>query len=164
MLDSAYFDADTGAAGTQSKAAIERQKKEEKRLQRKLQKKREKEMKKATGKSAKETFKKPAKPWFASKEQEEERKRREDKMSLAELAEEAVEWSEEIDPMTGNILYLNVNTNEMMNNVPRSLAAKRQLEFENSKRKREFDFALARIRKLEFETKNRLLITGGRKK
>ena len=85
-------------------------------------------------------------------------------MSKEELATEADEWKEIIDPMTDNIFYQNIITFEMMTNVPRAVAAKRQIEFDNSKNKKNFDEAQRRITKFELVTKNRLLITGGRKK
>eukprot|EP01039_Chlorochromonas_danica_P008918 gene8917-9836_t len=103
-------------------------------------------------------------PWYASAEQIAQRKAREDRMTMQELANEAPEWKECIDVMTENIYYLNVNTNEMMTTVPRAVQSKRQLEFENSKNKKAFDEARLRIATLEKVTKNRLLLTGGRKR
>lgn len=108
--------------------------------------------------------KKPEKPWFATKEQEMARREREEKMSTAELALEADDWKEMIDPMTENVYYLNIYTNEMLTTVPRAITAKKQLEFENSKNKKSYDDAKRRIDHLELVTKKRLLISGYRKK
>lgn len=157
--DSAYIDPETGQK-TLSAAAIKRQEREE-RMARKSKKKNGSSRK---SKKSSKKINKPKKAWFANKEQEEERKAREDKMSVVELAMEAGEWKEEIDVLTENIYFININTNEMMTTVPRAVQAKRQLEFENSRKKRDFDVAQRRIQRLEMETRNRLLITGGRKK
>jgi hypothetical protein len=126
----------------------------------------------ASGKMAKRSKKKknndsgrpPGVQWYATLEETMARREREDKMSNAELALEAAEWKECVDIMTENIYYLNVLSNEMMTSVPRCVAAKRQLDFENSKNKRNYDEAQKRIQRFELTTKNRLLITGGRKK
>lgn len=149
--DTEYVDPDTGER-TVSAQELKRRKREE----------RIKEKRSIKRKSKK--IMKPQKAWFATREQEDERRTREDRMSMVELAMEAAEWKEEIDVMTENIYFININTNEMMTTVPRAVAAKRQLEFENSRKKRDFDIAQRRINKLDMETKNRLLITGGRKK
>eukprot|EP01034_Spumella_vulgaris_P024182 gene24183-30498_t len=106
----------------------------------------------------------PGVQWYATVEETMARREREDKMSNQELALEAVEWKECVDIMTENIYYLNVLSNEMMTTAPRSVVAKRQLEFENSKNKKNYDEAQRRIQRFELTTKNRLLITGGRKK
>lgn len=108
--------------------------------------------------------KKPEKPWYASKEQEMARKSREDKMPLADLALEANDWKQEIDPMTENVYYLNEFTNEVMTTTPRAIHAKKQLQFENSKNKKSYDEAKKRIDYLELVTKKRMLISGYRKK
>jgi hypothetical protein len=158
--DSEYIDPETGQK-TVSAAEIKRREREE-RMKAKQDAKRSKGSRKSKKSSKK--INKPKKAWFATKEQEEERKLREDKMTVVELAMEAVEWKEEIDVMTENIYFININTNEMMTTVPRAVQAKRQLEFENSRKKRDFDVAQRRIHRLELETRNRLLITGGRKK
>jgi hypothetical protein len=68
------------------------------------------------------------------------------------------------DQITENIYYQHIKTFEMMTNMPRTVAAKRELDFENSKNKKNYDEAQKRIAKLELMTKNRLLLTGGRKK
>jgi hypothetical protein len=107
---------------------------------------------------------KPEKPWYATREQALERKMREDRMPLAELAAEADDWKQEVDPMTENVFYLNDLTNEMVTYTPRAIHAKRQLEFEHSRNKKSFDDAQRRIQHLEAVTKNRLLISGYRKK
>lgn len=149
--DTEYVDPDTGER-TISAQEIKRRKREERIKEKRASKKKSKKILK------------PQKAWFATREQEDERRAREDKMTLVELAMEAGEWKEEIDVMTENIYFININTNEMMTTVPRAVAAKRQIEFENSRKKRDFDIALQRINRLDMETKNRLLITGGRKK
>ena len=66
--------------------------------------------------------------------------------------------------MTENVFYLNDLTNEMVTYTPRAIHAKRQLEFEHSRNKKSFDDAQRRIQHLEAVTKNRLLISGYRKK
>lgn len=149
--DTEYVDPDTGER-TISAQEIKRRKREERIREKRTSKKKSKKILK------------PQKAWFATREQEDERRAREDKMTLVELAMEAGEWKEEIDVMTENIYFININTNEMMTTVPRAVAAKKQIEFENSRKKRDFDIALQRINRLDMETKNRLLITGGRKK
>lgn len=103
-------------------------------------------------------------PWYATKEQEDERREREEKMTNAELALEAPHWKEMVDVMTENIYYQNILTNELMSAVPRAVAAARQMEFENSKNKQNYDAAQKRIANLELVTKNRLLIDLTRKK
>ena len=115
-------------------------------------------------KNKKGKFVKPDEPWYASAEQLDARAEREDKMTLHELALEADDWKECVDIMTENIYFQNVKTNELFSTVPRAVAAKRQLEFENSKNKKNYDDAQKRIQKLEDIIKNRKLITGGRKK
>jgi hypothetical protein len=107
---------------------------------------------------------KPDRPWFASKEQQLERREREDRLSLPELAIEADDWRQQVDPITENTFYLNDMTNEMMTTTPRSIHAKRQLEFQNSRNKKSYDDAQKRIQHLDMVTKNRLLISGLRKK
>jgi hypothetical protein len=109
----------------------------------------------------KKRFEKPKEPWYASADQLDERADREDKMSPEELALEADDWKECIDIMTENIYYQNVKTNELFSTVPRAVAAKRQLEFEQSKNKKNYDEAQKRIQKMELMIKNRKLITGG---
>lgn len=115
-------------------------------------------------KKNKKKLEKPAEPWYATPEQLDARNEREDKMTPQELAAEADDWKECIDIMTENIYYQNVKTNELFSTVPRAVAAKRQLEFENSKNKKNYDEAQKRIQKLENILKNRKLITGGRHK
>jgi hypothetical protein len=107
---------------------------------------------------------KPDKPWYATKQQELERREREDKMSPQELALEAGDWKETIDPYTENVYYINIYTNEMMTVVPRAILAKKQVDFENSKNKRSYELARLRIKKMEDVTKNRLLMSGIRKR
>jgi hypothetical protein len=107
---------------------------------------------------------KPDRPWFASKEQQLERREREDRLPLPELALEADDWRQQVDPITENTFYLNDMTNEMMTTTPRSIHAKRQLEFQNSRNKKSYDDAQMRIQHLDMVTKNRLLISGLRKK
>lgn len=115
-------------------------------------------------KGKKKKFEKPEQPWYATADQLDARAEREDKMSLLELSLEADDWKECIDIMTENIYYQNVKTNELFSTVPRAVAAKRQLEFENSKNKKNYDEAQKRIQKLEDMIKNRKMITGGHKK
>lgn len=115
-------------------------------------------------KNKKNKLDKPAEPWYATADQLDARNEREDKMTPQELAAEADDWKECVDIMTENIYYQNVKTNELFSTVPRAVAAKRQLEFENSKNKKNYDEAQKRIQKLENILKNRKLITGGRHK
>lgn len=115
-------------------------------------------------KKKKGKIEKPAEPWYATAEQLDARNEREDKMTPQELAAEADDWKECIDIMTENIYYQNVKTNELFSSMPRAVAAKRQLDFENSKNKKNYDEAQKRIQKLENVLKNRKLITGGRHK
>jgi hypothetical protein len=119
------------------------------------------EKRKAKEDKKKKKFDKPQEPWYATAEQLDERAEREDKMSPQELALEADDWKECIDVMTENLYYQNVKTNELMSTVPRAVAAKRQLEFENSKNKKNYDDAQKRIQKMELMLKNRKMITGG---
>ena len=51
---------------------------------------------------------------YAAKEQAQARKEREERMPLAELAAEADDWKQAVDPMTDNVYYLNDLTNEGM--------------------------------------------------
>lgn len=104
------------------------------------------------------------KPWYATSEQVEARKKREDKMTPEQLAKEADDWRERIDPITENIFYLNIKTNEIMSSLPKSLEAKRQLDFQNSKNKKYYDDAQKRISRLETMINHRKLIAGGTKK
>jgi hypothetical protein len=113
---------------------------------------------------SKKKSQKPEHPWYANAEQERARKERETKMTPQELAAEAEDWKECIDPMTENVYWLNVHTNEMLTGVPRSWQMKKQLDFEESKNKKSFDDAMRRIQHLENTTKNRLLLTGHRKR
>ena len=122
------------------------------------EKKKEKELKK------KKRLEKPIEPWYATAEQLDIRAEREDKMTNLELSLEADDWKECIDIMTENIYYQNIKTNELFSTVPRAVAAKRQIEFENSKNKKNYDEAQKRISKMEDMIKNRKLITGGKKK
>jgi len=115
-------------------------------------------------KGKKKKYEKPEHPWYATADQLDARAEREDKMSLLELSLEADDWKECIDIMTENTYYQNIKTNELFSTVPRAVAAKRQLEFENSKNKKNYDEAQKRIQKLEDMIKNRKLITGGHKK
>ena len=55
------------------------------------------------------------------------RKLREDAMSLAELAEEAEDWKEMMDPITDKLYYRNIISLENFEGVPRSVQAKKQL-------------------------------------
>jgi hypothetical protein len=104
------------------------------------------------------------KPWYATSEQVEARKKREDKMTPEQLAKEADVWRERIDPITENIFYLNIKTNEITSSLPKSLEAKRQLDFQNSKNKKYYDDAQKRISRLETMINHRKLIAGGTKK
>lgn len=104
------------------------------------------------------------KPWYATSEQVEARKKREDKMTPEQLAKEADVWTERIDPITENIFYLNIKTNEIMSSLPKALEAKRQLDFQNSKNKKYYDDAQKRISRLETMIHHRKLIAGGTKK
>jgi hypothetical protein len=104
------------------------------------------------------------KPWYATSEQVEARKKREDKMTPEQLAKEADVWKERIDPITENTFYLNIKTNEIMSSLPKSLEAKRQLDFQNSKNKKYYDDAQKRISRLETMIHHRKLIAGGTKK
>jgi len=104
------------------------------------------------------------KPWYATAEQVEARKKREDKMTPEQLAKEADVWKERIDPITENIFYQNMKTNEVMSSLPKALEAKRQLEFQNSKNKKYYDDAQKRILRLETMIHHRKLIAGGTKK
>ena len=104
------------------------------------------------------------KPWYANAEQEAERKDRESKLTPQELAAEAEDWKECIDPMTENTYWLNIHTNEMVTSLPAAISMKKQLDFEESKNKKSFDDAMKRIANLDNVTKNRLLLTGTRKR
>mmetsp|Transcript_19751 Transcript_19751/g.27140 ORF Transcript_19751/g.27140 Transcript_19751/m.27140 type:complete len:2215 (+) Transcript_19751:40-6684(+) len=104
----------------------------------------------------------PGVPWTATVEEQIARKEREDAMSVADLALEASEWKEMLDPITEKIYYQHVLTWETMTSIPRAVAAKKQLDFENSKNKKNFDEAQKRIARLELVTKERMLIYGGR--
>ena len=122
------------------------------------------EKKKQKEEKKKKKFEKPKDPWYASAEQLDARAEREDKMTPEELAAEADDWKECVDIMTENIYYQNIKTNELFTTVPRAVAAKRQLEFQNSKNKKNYDDAQKRILKLEQVLKNRMLITGGHRR
>jgi len=146
------------ARETRRLAAEEKKKRKEDGLQD------SKKKKKKVNKMGKEVFVKPARPWFADKQQEAERKAREDAMTKEELAAEAGDWEETIDIRTTNTIYVHKITNEMMTGLPRAVQAKRTIDFENSRKKKDYDEAIKRIQRLDMETGHRLLITGGRKR
>lgn len=102
------------------------------------------------------------KPWYATPEQEEQATIRESKLSLQELQIEALEWEEKVDFYTGNQYYFNTVTYEVRNSIPYPLKIKRQLDFENSKMKKNFDEAKQRVESLKYKLENRLLLTGKR--
>ena len=101
--------------------------------------------------------------WYANKEEVVERKGREDRMSREQLASEAHFWEEKVDPSTENIFYQHKETGELFASTPRAIRSKRELLFENSKNKKNYDAAQKRISRFELITEHRLLITGIRK-
>lgn len=51
----------------------------------------------------------------------------EDSMSREELAEEAADWTELMDPITEKMYFLNSITLEKVDGIPRAVAAKKEL-------------------------------------
>ena len=51
----------------------------------------------------------------------------EDAMSREELAEEASDWKELMDPITDKMYFLNSITFEKVDGIPRAVAAKKEL-------------------------------------
>ena len=66
-------------------------------------------------------------PWYLSPDQVMKKKAIEDGMSREELAEEASDWKELMDPITEKMYFLNSLTLEKVDGIPRAVAAKKEL-------------------------------------
>ncbi len=102
----------------------------------------------------------PGVDWYATREEIEWRKSREFLLTRDELAAEAHEWEQCIDPLTEVIFYRHVPTFEIMAEVPRSVAAYREITEEKERNLKNFNDANKRIKLLSSAKENRIMING----
>jgi hypothetical protein len=102
--------------------------------------------------------------WYAIREEVEDRRLREEKMTKEELSAEAHEYEECYDPLSEIVFYLHVETQEMLSDLPRQLKAYREIKEDNERNVRNYNEANARIKKIEDLKERRVLMGGGRKK
>jgi hypothetical protein len=77
--------------------------------------------------------------FFATKAELDERKAREANMTETEIIATADEWTEEVNPVSGDIFFLHTATLECSSDPPASVALKRLRESEAAKNKEQYD-------------------------
>jgi hypothetical protein len=83
--------------------------------------------------------------WEATDEEKDARRQRERLMKREDLIEEAVLWEERFEPLLKKAMWVNVETNEVTFELPKSVAMRNEQQEELEKKQKEFLEAQRRL-------------------
>lgn len=97
----------------------------------------------------------PDKPWMPNEHEREERRLKDMKMSRDELAADAVNWAEKIDPLKNTSFFVYVPTGEMSYDTPKAVIVKREMEAEQEIKRKQFAETQKKIARMAAATKKK---------